>query len=57
VQTQAGICAIFVDMVPETIVLAEQHGYRRLKAKCIDFIVGNLGRLRISMPCFGDRGT
>ncbi|RLN12701.1 protein synthesis inhibitor II-like [Panicum miliaceum] len=32
--------AIFVDMVPETLVLAEQHGYRRLKAKCIDFILG-----------------
>ncbi|PVH34358.1 hypothetical protein PAHAL_8G205400 [Panicum hallii] len=31
--------AIFVDMAAETLALAEQHGYRRLKAKCISFIV------------------
>nr|CAB3464567.1 unnamed protein product [Digitaria exilis] len=27
-------------MVARTLALAEQHGYWRLKAKCIDFIVG-----------------
>ncbi|KAF8650790.1 hypothetical protein HU200_063694 [Digitaria exilis] len=32
--------AIYVDMAARTLALAEQHGYRRLKAKCIDFIVG-----------------
>nr|CAB3460823.1 unnamed protein product [Digitaria exilis] len=32
--------AIHVDMAARTLALAEQHGYRRLKAKCIDFIVG-----------------
>jgi speckle-type POZ protein len=26
-------------MAAETLALAEQHGYRRLKAKCISFIV------------------
>ena len=31
--------AIIVDMAAETLALAEQHGYRRLKGKCIDFIV------------------
>ena len=31
--------AIIVDMAAETLALAEQHGYRRLKDKCIDFIV------------------
>ncbi|RLN12412.1 protein synthesis inhibitor II-like [Panicum miliaceum] len=31
--------AIFVDMAAETLALAEQHGYRRLKAKCFHFIV------------------
>nr|CAB3491758.1 unnamed protein product [Digitaria exilis] len=32
--------AIYVDMAARTLALAEQHGYRRLKAKCIDFTVG-----------------
>ncbi|RCV38516.1 hypothetical protein SETIT_8G149100v2 [Setaria italica] len=33
--------ATYVDMAARTLALAEQHNYRRLKAKCIDFIVGS----------------
>ena len=47
--------AIFVDMAAETLALAEQYGYRRLKAKCIDFIVGTPENLHAVLATEGYR--